>query len=562
MRVGPIVVVVALASCGRLGFTVERGGDGGSDPCTTASCTSTATTCATARSCDPEGAPGNCDRPGVPQHEGASCADCGYDGFCDRCTAGTCATLPACDTKLVDETAARGLSTSSPSNGVAWLDVDGDGDQDLFVRSVGLYINDGTGHFTEQSGPRGLAALGVSSYPIAVGDYDSDGDVDLFVGDDTRFGTIPNHFYRNDGTGHFTDVAAAAGLQLAMNTPRAAVFVDHDADGDLDLLYATEFNAATMYRNDGALPFADDSARFSPTSLQGDCASWADYDRDGHQDLFIATGSTGTPNHLFHGTGSAWTDVAAAAGVADVASASTRWGGATWNDIDGDGNLDLYVVDNSGPDKLYMNHGDGTFSEIDGTVVGLGDGGNIATAAAWADWDRDGILDVVVPEVGLYRATGTGTFTARPDLSPGVIAAWGDFDGDGRIDLYVAGVGAAGHLYHAADVGVGCAPPRAMLVRALTDPDGDATDANTADDRDAIGARIDVDLDGTGKFTHVQTYLVGGAQGGNYGQGQLAPLVGCGTRATIDLRVRFVDGSVVTLLDTPVTKSLVVRDPP
>ncbi len=410
----------------------------------------------------------DCSLGGVPRNEGMTCTDCDYPGYCDRCVSGTCTVLPACGTTFVDETAARGLPTASQGTGAAWLDVDEDGDQDLFVRSVGLFINDGTGHFTEESMARGLTSLGINAYPIAVGDFDSDGDLDLFVGDDTRFGTVSNHLYENDGTGHFTDVAASAGLVLSMNTPRAAVFFDHDADGDLDLLYASEFNPPAMYRNDGSLPFGDDTSLFTPSNLQGDSASWVDYDNDGDQDLFLSTGSSGTLNHLFRNDGGTWTDIATAAGIGGPDDGS-RWGGATWADVDGDGDLDMYLVHNgSAPDYLYVNQGDGTFLEEPAATAGL-DGLDqvLSDAAAWADYDRDGDMDAMLGEAGLYANDGTGHFThvAVPGLVQGSNAAWGDFDGDGLLDLYVTAFpGDADHLYHAVETGSGCAPARSIRI--------------------------------------------------------------------------------------------------
>ncbi len=106
-------------------------------------------------------------------------------------------------------------------------------------------------------------------------------------------------------------------------------------------------------------------------------------------------------------------------------------------------------------------------------------------------------------------------------------------------------------------------PPGRSGFRAITDPDGDATDSDTSDDRDAIGARIEVDLDGSDFVGHVTTYLVGAAQSGNYAQTELAPLVGCGTASTVHIRVTFIDGSVVTEAASPGTVSeLDVLDPP
>ena len=479
----------------------------------------------------------------------------------------TCTDTAVCGTWFVEETALRGLPTTTRGKGAVWLDVERDGDQDLFVRAVGLFINDGSGYFTEESAAHGLTHLGTDMvYPTSVGDFDSDGDLDLFVGDDTRFGTFNNHLYQNDGTGWFTDIASAAGVVLGNNTPRTAVFVDHDADGDLDLLYANEFGTPAMFRNDGALPFGNDSSLFDQF-LQGDAAAWADYDNDGNQDLFLATGSWNRLNVLFRESDGIWNDVAGPSGIAGP-NTSQRWGGATWADIDGDGWLDLHLVvaGGSANDFVYLNNGDGSFTESSGPAVGLPNALAFGTSAAWADFDRDGDLDALIPRHGLYVNDGWGAFMKKSDpIAPGGMGAWADFDADGDLDLFVSG-GAAhtDRLYRATSAQVGCSQPRSLRVRVVTDPDRDATDANSDDDREAIGARIEIDLDGDGVFLEwpSATYLVGSAQSGNHAQSEIDPLIGTQLRSHANLRVTFGDGSVVVLTDIPANGEIIVRDPP
>jgi hypothetical protein len=191
----------------------------------------------------------------------------------------------------------------------------------------------------------------------------------------------------------------------------------------------------------------------------------------------------------------------------------------------------------------------------------------------WADYDRDGDLDAYIGDRGLYRNDG-GTFVLANSsvgigTTPG-IGAWADFDGDGRLDLLTTTIGTT-ILYQSTFASSPCRETNgAITLRVMTDRDGNATDATTSDDRDALGARVTIDLDGDGDFVsggyggadRTVTYLVGMAQSANRAQSQLPLIVGIGAAASVDVRVRFVDGSTVTLTDVARSSTTVVRDVP
>lgn len=452
------------------------------------------------------------------------------------------------------------LPSSFNSGGVLWMDIDNDGDQDLFLRETGLYVNDGSGQFVDETLARGVSVPSDSvTRPVSAADFDGDGSIDFFVGYDTRSGTTHNQLYRNDGSGSFTDVAAAAGLQLASNTPRSAPFVDHDADNDIDLLYSNEFNPPGMFRNDGSLPFVNESTTvFSPTNIQGDASAYADFDDDGDLDLYIATGSTGALNRLFVSNNDTnWTDMASTYGVQGPNPSSERWSAATWVDLDHDGDLDLHVISSS-TDLVYLSAAGVSFAEVTAASIGLGES-NFTGTAMWVDYDLDGDIDAYIVGSGLYANDGGGQFSlvgTAPVAGNG--AAWADADGDGLWDVLISGGSNSG--LHRTSLPAGCIPNNSFRVRAVTDGDGDARDGDTSDDRDAIGARITIDLDDDGDFaTNGHIHLVGSAQNGQRSQNQLAPIVGMGQATEAVVRVRFRDGTEVTTVANP-GDDLVIRD--
>src|SRR5215207_3918332 len=171
-------------------------------------------------------------------------------------------------------------------------------------------------------------------------DYDGDGDVDLFVG----FNGTPNRLYRNDA-GTLVDAAAMAGVADARAT-RAGAWGDYDADGDADLLVGFApgpQSVLKLYRNDGG-KFTDVTADAGVARDSGAVRqlSWVDVDGDGDVDLFVAFRDR--PNAMFRNEGARFADVASEVGLAD----RRRSVGAVWFDYDEDGDLDVYVANMDG----------------------------------------------------------------------------------------------------------------------------------------------------------------------------------------------------------------------
>ena len=185
-----------------------------------------------------------------------------------------------------DVTDIAGVGCTGSSRGVAWGDYDNDGDLDLYVANYNeanvLYRNNGDGTFTDVTSEAGVGCIS-HSYGVAWGDYDNDGDLDLYV---ANYGA--NVLYRNNGDGTFTDVTSEAGVSCTGSSLGVA-WGDYDNDGDLDLYVANHYEANVLYKNNGDGTFTDvtGAAGVGCTGSSYGVA-WGDYDNDGHLDLYVA----------------------------------------------------------------------------------------------------------------------------------------------------------------------------------------------------------------------------------------------------------------------------------
>ncbi len=338
----------------------------------------------------------------------------------------------------------------------AWADVDGDNDLDYFVAFRGrpnrFYRND-KNTFRDVASEVGLAspvsALSVPSVAsietraAAWGDFDADGDPDLYIGfADPK---IPAKVYRNDAKGtKFVDVAKDVGINLA-GVARQPAWIDYDGDGDLDLFAAFRDLPNRLLRNDHG-KFVDVTA----ASGIGDprktvSAVWWDFDRDGDLDLFTAN-QEGEPNGLYRQDQGRFEDVAAALGVSGMPRPPADGGvGASVADFDRDGDFDLFVA-NYGHSELYRNDGGLKFTEVS-RARGIDLNGHGVTSG-WGDLDNDGLPDLYVANFiagqpryrdALFVNGATAFVESLPDVILKHDATHGvqfvDFDQDGRLDL-------------------------------------------------------------------------------------------------------------------------------
>jgi hypothetical protein len=343
--------------------------------------------------------------------------------------------------------AAKAHLLESTGSGVAVADYDGDGDDDLYFataqttddwlagrrpRTNALYRNDGHGTFTDLAAEAGvdLAAWSAGTYFV---DYDDDGDKDLFV---TTWG--PNVLYRNDGDGTFTDVTRQAGVAGgATDWSASAAFGDLDGDGDLDLYVA----------NYCVYDLADPPFGGSRTNWKGIQVYRGPLGFEAQADRLYRNDGDGT-----------FTDVSDASGIGAI-SEHLFGLGVAMSDLDDDGDLDVYVANDSTANFLWRNDGGLRFSDV-ANMAGVATNEDAKQQAGMGtdigDYNDDGRLDVVVTNFShdwntLYRNDGGGFFTDatfEAGLRDGYLPlAWGtklfDYDNDGRLDLFVAN----GHIY-------------------------------------------------------------------------------------------------------------------
>jgi hypothetical protein len=290
------------------------------------------------------------------------------------------------------------------------------------------------------------------------GDYDNDGDQDLYLANGGQSEIESNILFANNGDGTFTDVTTKAGVGLKEFTYSAS-FVDYDNDGDLDL-YCANYGASAkniLYRNSGDGTFTDatDQAGVGDESWSW-MGVWADVDNDDDVDLYVVNGRypAGEPNKLFINNGNAtFSEQAKARGVDDP-----NWGlGAAFGDIDNDGDLDLFVSNYIGGNNLYLNDGKGSFTKVSARINGPKDGWG--KGPSFGDIDHDGDLDLYEGDFKqanqLYLNDGKGNFTNVADKQPQVqcstmrtkATALADVDNDGDLDLYVVNWGAENKLF-------------------------------------------------------------------------------------------------------------------
>ncbi len=334
------------------------------------------------------------------------------------------------------------------SFGCAWGDYDNDGYLDLFVGNAFgqknfLYRNNGNGTFAKLTSGLVVNDVGDSNCGTWA-DYDNDGNLDIFV---TNYG-VKNFLYRNIGGGSFVKVTTGSIVNDIANSIGCA-WGDYDNDGNLDLFVANEFGRNFLYHNggDGTFVRITSGIIVNDAVRQSTACAWGDYDGDGYRDLYGTNHGIET-NFLYHNErNGTFSKVTTGIVATDLAVHSA---GCAWGDYDNDGSLDLFVANSNGTNNfLYHNDGDGTFTKVTSGAI-VTDVGDFKSGV-WGDYDNDGWLDLFVSARGqknyLYRNNGDGTFSTVAtgslvnDEGVSFAAAWVDYDQDGFLDVFVANGG-------------------------------------------------------------------------------------------------------------------------
>jgi len=467
------------------------------------------------------------------------------------------------------------VSDTGFSPGGTWGDYNNDGFLDLFVFNGMdgvayvplLYRNNGDGTFTKvTSGPP--VNLAAESYSACWGDYDNDGNLDLYLA--TR--TV-NLLYHNNGNGSFSRITTGSPVTGSADTLGSA-WADYDHDGFLDL-FVTTFAPATnsrcfLYRNNGDATF---SSITNGSLVTGGVSSvggaWADYDNDGRLDLFVCggrgTGSPVAPNRLYHNDGDGnFTKVS----TGSIATNAGYSGACAWGDYDNDGFLDLFVANIGGlKNFLYHNNSDGTFTRITNGIVandpGIGNANGGSQGCAWGDYDNDGFLDLFVTNEGdpsiaptvvnfLYHNNGDGTFakittgSAVNEYSDSWGCSWVDYDNDGFLDLSASrGDGRGNYLYR--NNGNSNSWLKVNLV-------------GTTSNRSAIGAKVRLNASIGGVSRWQSRQITGGS--GWTGHNELRADFGLGDATNVGtVRIEWPSGTVQEFPNVAAKQILTITEP-
>lgn len=349
--------------------------------------------------------------------------------------------------RFADVTEEAGVQGEGYDMGAAAADYDNDGDVDLLVAGVfrlTLYRNRGDGRFEDATEDAGLVSR---DWAVAAGwfDYDHDGLLDLLVvnyarwslGFDTFCGDarrglraycdpmqltpIANRLYRNAGGGRFEDVSEATGVSRHRGRGMSVAFADADGDGRIDAFVTNDNlpNFLFLNRPGGAFEEAGMLSGVAllehgnPVASMG--ADFRDYDNDGLPDVAVTALIAETFPLFRNGGDGFFEDATVTSGLASVSNRHSGWGNGLY-DLDNDGWKDLFTANSHvndiirefeattpyrEPNTVFANRGDGTFADVSaGAGAGFAKAARVHRGCAFADFDRDGRVDVVVASLG------------------------------------------------------------------------------------------------------------------------------------------------------------------
>lgn len=291
-----------------------------------------------------------------------------------------------------------GIADTSENKQMVWADIDNDGDLDLYISNFNrpnrLYINDGDLLMEDKTVTYGLPLLEEESFGAALGDFNLDGYLDIYVVNRNNMPSVTNHLYQNNGGVSFTDVSLTTCTSDPLKVPFCASFVDINNDLLLDIYTASDRVGITntLLKNLDGSKFEDiTESAGADLAIDAMNVGFGDYNLDGYLDLYVTnTAGAGGSVLLKNNGDETFDDVTNSAGATWL---ETGWGG-NFFDFDCDGDEDLYVSNIFGSNALFQNLGTGVFNYDTATDL---EGDTLHSFAnVIGDFNNDGQLDIGV----------------------------------------------------------------------------------------------------------------------------------------------------------------------